>query len=63
MEDSDANISGSHISFESAEKGDNLDKDIPRGLSTGINENFWNTDVVDEQLFEFLAFPFPKKSH
>jgi hypothetical protein len=26
----------------------------PRGLSIGASEEFWNTDVVDEQLFEFL---------
>jgi SHAQKYF class myb-like DNA-binding protein len=25
-----------------------------RGLSIGASEEFWNTDVVDEQLFEFL---------
>ena len=26
----------------------------PRGLSMGGSDEFWNTDVVDEQLFEFL---------
>jgi hypothetical protein len=26
----------------------------PRGLSIGASDEFWNTDVVDEQLFEFL---------
>ena len=28
-----------------------------RGLSVGNVEDFWNTDVVDEQLFEFLMNP------
>jgi hypothetical protein len=26
----------------------------PHGLSFGNSDDFWNTDVVDEQLFEFL---------
>lgn len=26
----------------------------PHSLSFGVSEEFWNTDVVDEQLFEFL---------
>jgi SHAQKYF class myb-like DNA-binding protein len=26
----------------------------PRGLSLGNQDDFWNTDVVDDQLFEFL---------
>jgi hypothetical protein len=26
----------------------------PRGLSIGASEDFWNTDMVDDQLFEFL---------
>lgn len=30
------------------------ERNIPRGLSLGNAEDFWNTDVVDEQLFEFL---------
>jgi SHAQKYF class myb-like DNA-binding protein len=30
------------------------ERTIPRGLSIGVSDDFWNTDVVDEQLFEFL---------
>jgi hypothetical protein len=39
---------------ETAEAGD---RGRPRGLSVGVSDEFWNSDVVDEQLFEFLMNP------
>lgn len=42
---------------ETAENNDDLhgdNRDRQRGLSFGLSDEFWNTDVVDEQLFEFL---------
>jgi SHAQKYF class myb-like DNA-binding protein len=42
---------------ENAEAGDSALKGRLRGLSVGVSDEFWNTDVVDEQLFEFLMDP------
>ena len=42
---------------EIAEAGDSGEKGRLRGLSVGASDDFWNTDVVDEQLFEFLMNP------
>lgn len=42
---------------ETAEAGDLGEKGRFRGLSLGASDDFWNTDVVDENLFEFLMNP------
>ena len=50
-------MSRSQGTGEAAEDGDSAAKGRPRGLSVGDSDDFWNTDVVDEQLFEFLMNP------
>lgn len=39
---------------ETADDGPAHGRDRSRGLSIGVSDEFWNSDVVDDQLFEFL---------
>jgi hypothetical protein len=34
--------------------GDETDPERSRGISIGTHDDFWNTDIMDDQLFEFL---------
>lgn len=56
--DSDSAINRSHGPGENAETNEQgATSERSRGISIGATDEFWNTDVVDEQLFEFLMNP------
>lgn len=61
MDDKDASLEDAASRMqgagETAEAGDLGEKGRFRGLSMGASDDFWNTDVVDENLFEFLMNP------
>ena len=50
-------VSRSQGAGEAAEAGDSAGKERSRGLSVGASEEFWGSDPVDDQLFEFLMNP------